>query len=210
MAFAETTLSSACGLNDKTISVASATSLAAGRRIVIDGEVMQVTSDYVSGSTTPGVLRGQDGTAQVAHISGVRVTHGLATDWPNPGVGVATNYPAAGLTVERRSYTGTATIELPKAGTHLDITLVGAAGAFTVPVPTKEMDGVRITFSSDTAAAHTVTFTGGLGGNGTNSDVATFHASQKQAFEVIARNETWQQLGGLVGGAATVAGVGLA
>jgi hypothetical protein len=209
MAFAETTLAAACAATDKTIVVASATSIVAGRRVVIDGEVMQVTKDYVSGVTV-GVIRGQDGTAQVAHISGVRVTHGDGSDWGNPGVGVPTNYPAAGLTVERRSYSGTVTIDLPKPGTYLDITLVGAAGAFTVPVPTKELDGCRIAFSSDTAAAHTVTFTGGLGGNGASSDVATFHASQKQAFEVIARNETWAQLGGLVAGAATVAGVGLA
>jgi hypothetical protein len=209
MALAETTLAAACGANDRTITLASATSVVAGRRFQIDGEIMQATKDYTSGVTV-GVIRGQDGTAQVAHISGVRVTHGDGSDWPNPGVGNAVNIPAAGLTVERRSYSGTVTIDLPKAGTYLEITLVGAAGAFTVPVPTKDMDGCRISFSNDTAAAHTVTFTGGLGGVGATADVCTFKSDQKQAFEVIARNETWAQLGGLVGGAATVAGVGLA
>lgn len=208
MALAETTLSSACNAIQNFILVASATSIVAGRKVVIDGEVMEVRKDYVSG-TTVGVLRGREGTQQVAHISGVRVTHGEGADFADPGVGVPTNYPAAGLTVERRSYSGTTTIDLPRPGTYLDITLVGAAGAFTVPVPTKDLDGCRIAFSSDTAAAHTVTFTGGLGGVGATADVCTFKADQKQAFEVIARNETWAQLGGLVAGAASVAGVGL-
>lgn len=211
MAFAETTLASACGANDKTIVLASATSVVAGRRFIIDGEEMQATKDYVSGVTV-GVIRGQNGTAQAPHPTGVRVTHGDGSDWGNPGQGSATNYPVSGLTYEKKSVgTGTAVVlDLPKAGTHLLINLVGAAGTFTMPVPTKELDGCRVLFTNDTAAAHAITFTGGLGGVGATADVATFKADQKQSFEVVAMNETWQSLGGIVAGAATIAGVGIA
>lgn len=209
MAFAETTLASACGANDKTIVVASATSIVAGRRVVIDGEEMQVTKDYTSGVTV-GVIRGQGGTAQVLHISGVRVTHGDAADWAAPGVGNPVNMMPFGQTVDRKSFTGTVTVDLPRAGTNAIYTLVGAAGAFTVPVPTKDLDGCRILFTNDTAAAHTVTFTGGLGGVGATADVGTFKTDQTQAFEVVANNERWNLISGGVSGAATIVGVGFA
>src|SRR5438094_6161812 len=64
MALATTTLSSACAQGDVSIVVASATSVAAGRLIVIDQEEMQVAQSYSSGTTVP-VLRGRDGSAQV-------------------------------------------------------------------------------------------------------------------------------------------------
>ena len=60
MAFATTTLSSAVGTSDISIVVASATSFAAGRLLIVDQELMQVTQAYSSGTTIP-VLRGRDG-----------------------------------------------------------------------------------------------------------------------------------------------------
>ncbi|PYQ83519.1 MAG: hypothetical protein DMG02_33580, partial [Acidobacteria bacterium] len=83
MALATTTLSSACAQGDVSIVVASATSVAAGRLIVIDQEEMQVAQSYSSGTTVP-VLRGRDGSAQVAHKATANVTHGLASDFASP------------------------------------------------------------------------------------------------------------------------------
>jgi hypothetical protein len=192
MALVETTLSSACGASDRSVVVASATSIAAGRLIEIDGEVMQVTKDYSSG-TTVNVLRGRDGTVQKAHVATARVTHGDPTDFgdPAPG-GPPTNYPAAGGGIERRSYSATATIDAPKPGSDMLVVINGTSVvALTVAVPTKAMDGCRLTIVANGAAAHTVTFTGGLSGAGSSYDVVTFNGTAPAALEVIACNELW-------------------
>src|SRR6185503_21295691 len=102
MALAETTLSSACGASDQKLALTSGASIGPGRVVVIDGEVMRVTKDTAVATTTPGVLRGQDGTPQQAHVSGVRVTHGDAADFSDPAPGVATMLPTAGRALERR------------------------------------------------------------------------------------------------------------
>jgi hypothetical protein len=76
MALTLTTISSAVTVADTSIVVASATSISAGNRIVIDQEVMTVAKGYASGTTIP-VLRGQDGTATAAHASSAAVMQGI-------------------------------------------------------------------------------------------------------------------------------------
>jgi len=80
MALATTTLSVAVALTDTSIVVASATSVAAGRLVLVDQEMMKVMQSYVSGTTVP-VQRGIDGSATVAHKITANVTHGAATDF---------------------------------------------------------------------------------------------------------------------------------
>jgi len=194
MALAETTLSSAVAADDKSIVVASATSVAAGRIIQVGGEMMQVTKGYVTASTTVPVLRGILGTASEAHVASQRVVHGDAADWGAPAVGSVA--PLSGQAHVRRivSYTGTtaATCDLPKPGEDLVVVMNGSAiNTLTVPVPTKDLDGCKITFINSAGAAHIVTFTGGLGGASTNYDVVTWNATGTAAMEVIACNEVW-------------------
>ena len=57
MALVSTTLGGACTVTDTSLLVASATSVAAGRYLRIDGETMIVTKAYVVASTTVPVLR---------------------------------------------------------------------------------------------------------------------------------------------------------
>lgn len=190
MALAETTLSVACGLNDKSLTVASATSIAVDRILRINGEQMKVSKDYVSASTTVPVLRGQDGTPQKAHVINSRVVHGAGTDWGNNGVAAASAYPVIRGT-EVTAYSAAATMTLPSPGTDLRVLLLGSAFTLTVPVPTKELDGVRIDFVGQTAAAYVLEFTGGLGGASTNYETVTFAAGGRMACSVIASDETW-------------------
>lgn len=199
MAFAETTLSSACGASDKTIAVASATSVAAGRFIEIDGEFMQVAKDYVSG-TTVNVLRGLNGSVQKAHQSGARVTHGLASDWTDPAPGTPVQIPSAGFGIERTSYSAAGAITLPKAGAWM-LAIINGTGALamTVAVPTKDMDGSVLLIVGNGKAAHTVTFSGGLGAAGSSYDVATFDANGQNGIMVIAANEVWVLLSPMTG-----------
>lgn len=183
--------------------VASATSVSPGRLIVIDQENMQVVQSYVSG-TTVGVLRGRDGTAQVAHKSGANVTHGLASDFPNPAPQVETVYRTQRATVVT-SISATSTLTLPAAGTDLRVILNGTSViGLTIPVPTKDMDGTELSIISNGAAAHTLTFTGGLSGAGTSYDVVTVNATAPAAIKCVAANGLWMAyFGPAMGGTVT-------
>lgn len=71
----QTTLSAAVTVSDRVIVVASATGFAAGRTVVVDGEAMQVSASYSSGTTIP-VSRGAFSTGVTAHASGAVVFAG--------------------------------------------------------------------------------------------------------------------------------------
>jgi hypothetical protein len=190
VALATTTLSSAVSATDTNIVVASATSVAGGRLIIIDQEVMRVVSSYVSG-TTVGVQRGQDGSATVAHKVTANVTHGTAADFAQPAATMVTTYAPARARVVQ-SLTAAATLTLPPAGTDLVVILNGTSViALTIPVPTKDMDGTELSIIGNGAAAHTLTFTGGLSGAGTSYDVITVNATAPIAFKAVACNGLW-------------------
>ena len=194
MALATTTLSSACAATDNSIVVASATSMAAGRIVLVDQEFMKVNAGYVSG-TTVGVLRGQNGSSVVAHVTTTNVTHGASGDFSNPPAGIAAsvNLPAS-RAFKLYSQTATGTITLPITGENILLVLNGTSViAVTVPVPTKDMDGTMMFISGNGVAAHTVTFTGGLSGAGTSYDVITVNASAPITLgPFVAVNGLWQ------------------
>ncbi len=192
MALTTTTLSSACALSDKTIVVASATGFAAGSYILVDQEVMQVSKDYTSGTTIP-VVRGQEGTAQVAHVVTANCTVGLGSDFDSPA-------PASyGLTygtlrpVVIQSITATSSLTLPPAGCDLRVILNGTSViTLTIPVPTKDMDGTMLTVLSNGVAAHVLTVTGGFGGVGSGYTSLTSAAAARGANIVaFAVNGAW-------------------
>lgn len=195
MALATTTLSSAVTVDANSIVVASATSMAAGRLIRVDSEWMKVNQSYTSG-TTVGVLRGQEGSAVLAHNTTANVTHGLASDFSAPplGVSLAATVPA---TRSRRtvSITATSTLALPSAGEDLLVILNGTSViTLTIPVPTKDLDGTELTIAGNGAAAHVLTFTGGLSGAGTSYDVITVNATAPIAVKVVAVNGLWTSI----------------
>jgi hypothetical protein len=208
MALTTTTLSSAVAVNDTSIVVASATGFAAGNLIRIDEEMLQVAKNYVTGTTIP-VLRGQDGSATVAHKASANVTTFLASDEPGPSPQTAVQFPAQR---PRRvlSYSAAGAITLPSPGEDMVAVINGTGAlAMTLASPTKDMDGCMLFFAPNGKAAHTVTYTAGFGANTTNSDVLTFHATQVTCVQAMAMNGVWQLIG-FVAGAATVAGAGLA
>jgi hypothetical protein len=80
----------------------------------------------------------------------------------------------------------------------------------TVPPPTKDMDDVELTLVGNGAAAHVITFTGGLGGAGAGYTTLTNNASAPTAFKVIAINGAWVNfVAGGISGTATkiIAGI---
>ena len=209
MALATTTLSSACTATATTIVVASATSMAANRLVIIDGERMYVTANYITGTTVP-VLRGRDGTATAAHVVTSNVIHGLSSDFPTPAAGVADAVLQAGqVTVALTSMTTSGAIAFVANIQQQTFVLNGTSVvAATLANPTTDMDGVLLIVVGNGKAAHTVTYTAGLGNIGASADVITFNASGSQGIWLIACGGFWTGLG-MVAGAASVAGAGI-
>jgi hypothetical protein len=192
MALVRTTLSSAVGVNDTTIRVADATGFSAGYVIRIDQENLRVAKTYVSGTTIP-VTRGQDGTVQAAHVVTAGVVCGVATDWSDGGPQTDVGYPIAGKARQVQSITATSTLTLPPAGTDLVVILNGTSViTLTVPVPTKDMDGTMLWIAGNGAAAHVLTFTGGLSGAGSGYTLITVNATKPITVgPFIAVNSVW-------------------
>ena len=217
MAFTATTLSGAVAQNDTTVLIASITSLVVGNYMKIDNEMMLVTAVPTAATLPVNVRRGYAGTAQIAHASSAPVIFGSGPtnltvgDWPQAQAGsfggtsqqyvrtrYITNYSAAGA------------ITLPAVGTDGMAILDGTVAlAMTLANPTLGADGDRLTVVSNGKAAHTVTVTSGFGNNGAGGTVATFRATQSQALDLVAANGFWMTTG-VVSGAATVVGIGIA
>jgi len=192
MALTTTTLSTALSVTDAKIKIASATGLAQGMLLLIEQEFLRVTQDYVSG-TTFNVLRGRNGSTTAAHVVTSNVTYGLASDFSLPATQTNSTYP----TVRARqivSLTGptTATVTLPPAGEDLMVILNGTSViTLTIPVPTKDMDGCELSLIPNGAAAHVLTFTGGLSGASTGYTKLTSNATAPTPVKVVACNGLW-------------------
>lgn len=190
MALASTTLSAAVAVNDKTIVLASATSIAVGRIIRIDNEIFQVDQSWVSGTTIP-VLRGRDGSQTTTHVSGAAAIHGLASDFPGAFGQTVVQYPNV-RPVQVTSVSATGTLTLAPAGCDQRVILNGTSViTLTIPVPTRDKDGDTLMIVSNGAAAHVPTFTSGLGGAGSSYDAITNNATGQMALHVIAAGGFW-------------------
>lgn len=194
MALVRTTISSACAAGDTSVTVASATGIAAGYLGKIDGETVRVSLGYVAGSTTVPILRGQDGTYSFAHPSGAGFVVGTASDWSTPAPQTVAQYPVAGLARTVTSYSASGEITLPTAGADAVAYLNGTSVlAMTVAAPGKDQDGSLLWIAGNGVAAHTVTFTGGLSGASTSYDVLTVNASAPVLLgPFMAVNSLWQ------------------
>lgn len=192
MALTRTTLSSAVAVDAREIVVASATGFAADRIVRVDQEFFVVQKSYSSGTTIP-VRRGQLGSKTAAHVITAGVVVGTAADdWDASGY-TAVNNPAAGRARIIESITAdNSTVSHPAAGTDHVVVLNGTSVInLTVPIPTTDMDGDRLMIVGNGTAAHVVTFTGGIGGEGSSYDVVTFNASGPVAIELVACNAVW-------------------
>lgn len=194
MALTRTTLSAALGIDDIYMTVASATGMAAGRLVRIDQEFIQIGQSYSSGTLVGPLLRGRNGSAGAAHAISAGVVVGTqADDFDAPGAGVDVNSPIGGRARYIRSITAdNSSVTLQPAGSDQTVILNGTSVInLTVPIPTTDMDGDELAIMGNGTAAHVITFTGGLGGEGTSYDVLTFNASGPVATKVVACNAVW-------------------
>lgn len=193
MALARTTTSAAVAVDATAINLTSLTGLTIGDLIVIDQEVFKVTKGYDGTNPVP-VLRGQDGTKASAHASGAGAVHGTPDEFANSGAQAVTTYAIAGKVRTLTSYSAAGAITLPTAGTDAVAILNGTSVlAMTVAAPGKDLDGSLLWIASNGAAAHTITFAGGLSGAGSSYDVLTVNATAPVLMgPFMAVNEKWQ------------------
>jgi hypothetical protein len=182
VATTDTTLSAAVARDDTSILVASLSNFAANDIAKIDGEVMKVVSVPSAATIPVPVIRGIQGTAQVAHVSGARVIRGATptaagSDWGDPPVGNVALF-AGPRAFTKTSISATSTLTLPKPGEELLVALNGTSAiTLTIPVPTEDMDGTILWIASNGVAQHLLTFTGGLNGAGASYDIITINAT---------------------------------
>jgi hypothetical protein len=212
MAITLTTLTGAVIIDQNTIAVTSATGFAAGSIVLIDQESMQVQKGYPASGTSilqiP-VLRGLDGTATTTHANAAQVKVGTAADFLGPASQESTIQVIGGPARTRVSISATGAIPIPLPGSDLDVVLNGTTIiAGTLANPTTDMDGCRLTIMGNGKAAHTVTYTAGLGNVGAAADVLTFKADQSQSVTLVACGGFWTGHGTVAAGA-TIAGVGI-
>ncbi len=211
MALANTTLAAACSATDKQITVASATSLVAGLTLTLSTgeETMQIAKSYVVGSTTVPVLRAQDGSAQVAHVSGAQVSfYLLGSDQLVPGPQTSFASPLAGRGRYGSSITASAAWT-PRPDNQDELVEINGTSvcAITLTRPLRSQTGKIVTFAANGIAAHTITYTTtGFGNVGATADVITFGTTQAQTFQMIAVGGFWNILGGLSTATANVSG----
>ena len=193
MAETTTTLSSAVAIGDTLINVASATGFAVGNLIQIDGETMQQSA--AANGTLIQVRRGI-GSATTAHVVTANVLTGLPSDFPGFAVGVADTVPFPNyMTTVLNSYTSATSAILFGAARWTFAVLNGTSViAATLANPTKDQDGILLTIVGNGKAAHTVTYTAGLGNAGSSYDVGTWTGSGQCSQTLIACNGIWMPL----------------
>ena len=77
---------------------------------------------------------------------------------------------------------------------HIAFLTKAGVGAMTLATPTGVTDGTTIVISSDTAQAHTVTYTAGFRDDTTSGDVLTFGGAIGDSCAVIAYGDKWRIL----------------
>lgn len=194
MAQTTTTLSSAVTSTATSIVVASATGFAAGNLVLIDGEFMTVAKNYVSGTTIP-VLRGQDGSVQAAHVASANVTTGLTSDFSQPAPMQFVAEPQY-ITKQVQSYSASGAISF-SGNCDLTIAILNGTSALSMTLanPSKDQDGQYLHIIANGKAAHTVTYTAGLGNGGASYDVGTFSATLAMSALLVACNGFWVSVG---------------
>lgn len=199
MSFASTTLSSAVGLTDTNIVVASASGIVAGMIARFGGETLVVAQNYQSGTTIP-VRRGQDSTAVITHPSGESITFGLGSDWQNPAAQTVATSQVAGRARLVKTYSADGAIDLPTSGADQVAILDGTVALnMTLAAPGKELNGSLLYIFGNGKAAHVVTVTtDGIGGGGSNLDTLTFAAGALNGLVFMAQGALWALVGGSV------------
>lgn len=206
MALRRTTLTSAITASQLTFGVASTTSdafPAVGAQplgyqpFLVDDEVMFLVS-VPAVNTVVVRMRGSDGTEAAPHDIGSSViTSASPADFPSLRPGASVLRPPDAPDVVTYGQTGAIAVPIEPLTVAL---LAGTAAlALTLAAPSLALNGIRLSITSQSAFAHTVTVPGvtgttGLlftGASGSPFTVATFPAVAGASMDLVASNGAW-------------------
>ena len=187
MSFTATTLAADLTATATKATLTSGTGFAAGQVAKIDGEYVRIGA--VSGAVISGLFRGYNGTAAAAHdILSTVVTTALPSDWTGLQDGADIDRPPFSDDVISVGENGT--ISVPKRDTTIMLTKATALASTTLSDPPKDRDGLRLTVTSATDAAHVITSTFADGTTGAHT-TATYTAFNGASMVLVAQQGTW-------------------
>lgn len=160
----------------------------------IDGEYMLIDQVTASGVVDV-LLRGFNGTTAVAHdILAPVVTSTSASDFPATPTGASTPRPPYVDNIVTCGQNGV--IAVPTQDTTVLLTKATALASTTLAAPSKGNDGVTLTITSETAAAHVVTATTLIadGVSGSPHTTMTWAAYKGASIILRAANGLWNVL----------------
>lgn len=187
MAFTATTLAADLSATSNKATLTSAAGFAAGQDVKIDGEYAKVVS--VSGSVVKLALRGSHGTKVSAHdLLSTVLTTSDNSDWTAIQAGADIDRPPFVDDVFSVGENGA--IACPLRDTTIVLTKASALSSTTLANPPKDRDGLTLTITSATDAAHVITgvFADGTTGSHTT---ATYEAFNGATMVLKAQQAVW-------------------
>jgi hypothetical protein len=195
MALTNTSLAAACTASDLTLSITSTSSgfptvgtLGNRQLMLVDGEYMLIDHVPVAGTVVV-KLRGYEGTSAVAHdVLAPVSTSASPSDFPTTPTGASTPRPPYVDAIVSIGQDGD--IACPTRNTTFLLDKATALASTTLASPTVAQNGIRATFTSNTAAAHVITATMEDGTTG-GSTTATFTAFKGASMILEASAGVW-------------------
>lgn len=187
MAFTATTLAADLSASANTATLTSGTGFAAGQIAKIDGEYVRIGS--ISGAVIKGLFRGYNGTRAAAHdILSTVITTATLTDWTGLQDGADLDRPPFSDDVISVGENGA--IACPLRDSTIVLTKATALASSTLADPPKDRDGLTVTVTSATDAAHVITGTFADGTTGAHT-TATFAAFNGASMVLKAQQGVW-------------------
>jgi hypothetical protein len=187
MSFTATTLAADLSATSNKMVLTSGTGFAEGQVVKIDGEYARVAS--VSGANVSLTQRGSNGTAVVAHdVLSTVITTADNTDWTALQAGASTDRPPFVDDVISVGENGS--IACPTRNATIMLTKATALATTTLADPPKDRDGLRLTVTSATDAAHVITGTFADGTTGAHT-TATYAAFNGASMVLVAQQGVW-------------------
>lgn len=212
MALTNTTNSAAVGINDTQIVLTSATAVAPGVLLLVGhSEFMLVAKNYVSGTTVP-VIRAQNGTANVAHVTTETVNIGTGEDFGLPPIQLGNALTVAGKARPVQYYAANGAISLPAFASDAVAVLIGTSTlTMTLALPTLAQTGSILYVVGNAKSQSTVgTTTAGYGNAGSSYDLLTFQNAGNVTLSFMAVNGFWSILNTPITGTSTALSVAIA
>lgn len=198
MALTNTTLAADCSASDLTLSITSTSSgfpavgtMNTRQLMLVDGEYMMLDRVVASGVVKV-LMRGYNGTTAAAHDVLANVaTSSDPADFGAYGVGQSVPRPLSADLIVSVGENGV--VPVPVQNTTVFLTKASALSSTTLAAPLTSNNGVRLTITSQTAAAHVITATSLLGDgvSGSPHTTATWAAYIGASLTLEASDGIW-------------------